>query len=230
MWRVGITTSAEEFPKYHHALEGEGVHAISLPCISFSPSSTSVLDVARSQVQHASWVVLTSPRTVQVLWPSGGMPPTPALCVGPTTASHCTSAGGTVHTIGTGGAGELIQQVIPLVAGSTVAFPHAEAADPQVTAALAANCTVEASVVYRTELVPPGEDSVDAVIFSSPSAVTSWCEHRALGDIVIAALGTTTAAELDKRGYPASIIPEHPDVLECCTQLAHYLALLNGRT
>ncbi len=79
---------------------------------------------------------------------------------------------------------------------------------------------MKAVAVYRTRPCPPPQDPIEAVAFASPSAVRGWLLARDLNDVQVAAIGPTTAAELERAGHPPEVLAEEPHV----TSLAEALA------
>ncbi|NIQ59511.1 MAG: uroporphyrinogen-III synthase, partial [Gemmatimonadetes bacterium] len=68
-----------------------------LPCIRVEPAPDDVLRRLRDRAPSADWIVVTSRRAVEVVWPEGRIPAGPAVAaVGPSTADAVRSAGGRV--------------------------------------------------------------------------------------------------------------------------------------
>ncbi|MDX1691273.1 MAG: uroporphyrinogen-III synthase [Acidimicrobiia bacterium] len=225
--RVAVTTTTgRSFDRIADELRDTGLQPVPLPCITVEPAAQEVLDRLRSAADSADWIVVTSRRAVEIVWPSGGMPTAPAVAaVGPTTAEAAREAGGRVEVIGSGGASELCDVLGGRVAGTAVVFPHARAADPATSRSLAEQAaSVVAEPAYDTVPIAPGPDPVDAAIFGSPSAVDGWMTARSLEDLVTAAMGPTTAAHLRRLGRPPDVVPERPDLARLVGMLADHLA------
>ncbi len=224
MLRVAVTTTADTADRIADLVRTERLQPVMLPCICIVAAPPEALRLFRSAAGDADWIVVTSPRAVQVTWPEGGMPSVPVAAVGPAAASAATRAGGRVEVTGKTGAGGLLDTLRPLLSGKRVAFPHAHGADPATNAGLqAAGADVMAESVYETTPIAPGDDHVDAVIFGSPSAVEGWSRSRRLDRLVVAAMGATTATALIDRGHPPHVIPDRPSVENLVTALTHYL-------
>jgi uroporphyrinogen-III synthase len=210
MNRVGITTTSDAFAHVAAGFTEAGLVPVSLPCIRVTPAESECLDRLRDSAAAADWIVLTSRRSVEALWPRGGMPSTPTAVTGPATASAVERAGGTVGIVGVGGSEELRHQLAAVVPGCSVVFPHAEGAAPEMLRLLtAAARDVIAGAAYATSSIPPPNDEVEAVAFGSPSAVRGWAMTRSF-ELVVAAIGLTTAAALTARGRPPDVIAERP--------------------
>lgn len=222
--RVGVTTTEDGYSRVASKLRQRGLEPVKLPCIRIAPAPESVLEEIREASSLADWLVLTSARTVRILWPSGGIPDVPTACVGDATAMAVKEAGGEADVVGASGASALMEELAPRVEGATVVFPHARAADPGHSQRLrSAGATVIAMPAYDTLEISPGEASVDAVIFGSPSAVRGWLQTRNLEGVFVAAMGPTTASALNSLGRPADIVPDQPGfeaVVERLSELA----------
>ena len=222
--RVAVTTTADTAPRVADRLEYAGLGPVPLPCIRIVASAPKVLQRLRSSARHADWIVVTSPRAVHITWPDGGMHSVPVAAVGPAAASAATRAGGRVEVTGKAGAASLLEALRPLVRGKRVAFPHARTVDPAIVAGLrAAGATVVAVSVYDTVPLAPATDSVDAVIFGSPSAVAGWCRSRHLDGLVVVGMGATTGSALIARGHPPNVIPDQPGFASLVTALDRHL-------
>lgn len=207
--RVGVTTAADGAGRQVEALARVGLEGVALPCVEVVICGH--LEEIRRAVSSAELAVVTSPRTVRILWPKGGMPPIPVAAVGPRTAEAVGAAGGTVAIIGRGGAADLAARLAGTVGGVDVVFPRARAADPETETKLReAGAQVQAFVVYETIPVPPPPDPVELALFGSPSAVEGWVMSRSLHDITPVAMGATTAAAIKARGVIDPVVAEKP--------------------
>lgn len=225
MFRVAITTAAERASPLSDIARSHGLEPVSLPCIEVLPAPEDHLFGARSQAAEADWLVVTSSRAIDTLWPGGGMPDVPVAAVGSSTAEVAARAGGRVAVVGDGGAEDLVEELVGQVAGKSVFFPHASGADRSTLDRLGeAGAEVAASPVYETRPLGPGADPVDAAIFGSPSAVSGWCRSRTLGDLVLAVIGETTRAALVEQGHHPDVVPPRPDFELLISLLAAHLA------
>lgn len=224
MSRIALTTSPERGSALAEIVTGLGHQPVLLPCITFAPADFRHLSSAREVALSADWLFVTSARAVQVLWPDGGMPHLEVAAVGEATARAVRAAGGTPTVIGDAGARELADDIGSLVGGRLVLFPHAVEADMSaVTRLEASGATVDTRPVYDVRPVPPGDDAADAVAFGSPSAVTGWCLTRSLDDVVVGAIGATTARALGDMGREPDLLPARPDFEQLIALMADYL-------
>ncbi len=222
--RVAVTTTPDRAPTVAKTLVAHHLEPVILPCIEVIPAPESALDDARSISEVADWIIVTSPRAVLLTWPSGGMPDVPVAAVGASTAAAVEAAGGNVEMAGHSGAGELTAKLAPMVAGRSVAFPHAASADPSTIELLEnSGARVKPIPIYETRSIAPGLDPVDVAIFGSPSAITGWCRSRGLNDLVLAVVGETTRQTLAEHGYEAHVTPDRPDYESVVTALDGYL-------
>ncbi|MBW3667198.1 MAG: uroporphyrinogen-III synthase [Actinobacteria bacterium] len=212
MTRVAITTAADRFSRLAESARRQGLHPVPLPCIEVIAAPAEVLEAARELARRADWLVLTSARTVEILWPEGEMPSVPVAAVGPATAAAAGAAGGGVGLVGESGGEDLIAELSEMIEGATVFFPHASGADRATTTAPGDSAVqIEAMPVYETRPIAPGPDRVDAVVFGSPSAVRGWGLSRSFAGLTLAAIGETTAAALAESARPADLIAPRPD-------------------
>lgn len=219
MTRVAVTTTADNAPRVGDALVAVGLVPVMLPCISISPAPETVIAKLRQHAEAADLILVTSARAVRITWPEGHMPPVPVAVVGSATAAAVEEAGGKVHTVGSGGAAELVADLD--VDGMSIVFPRARAADPATAITLEERgATVYTAVAYDTIPIAPGDDKVKAAIFGSPSAVDGWLLRRHLDGLTIGAMGSTTASALRVRGVSDPVVPDTPDL----DALAHALA------
>lgn len=219
MKRVAVTTAQDTARRVGEALVAHDLAPVYLPCISISPSLPPVLERLRADAAAADLIVLTSARAVRVTWPDGHMPDTPVAAVGPGTAEAVRRAGGTVAHVGSAGAASLLDELD--VAGATVVFPHARAADPATATGLEERgARVVAGAAYDTIPIAPADDMVDAALFGSPSAVAGWMLRRHLEGLVVAAMGDTTATALRARGADRPVVPAHPGFAAAARALA----------
>jgi uroporphyrinogen-III synthase len=217
--RVAVTTAPDRAGAVTEVLEAAGLRAVLLPCIQVEAMSEEHIEPIRRRAVAADALILTSPRTVSILWPAGSMPRVPAFCVGPATAQAVERAGGVVGYVGRGGAADLAEDA-PLD-GLRVVFPHSAGTDLRVVDRIRSRVAgLEHTVVYHTRPRPPSHEPVDAVLFGSPSAVEGWLMGRSLDGIVVAAIGATTARHLTERGHRPHVTADPPDYREAARLLA----------
>lgn len=209
--RVAVTTTPDRYAAVAAGLESLGLFPVALPCIELLPASARALEEARTEASNAEFMLITSARTIEVLWPDGAMPDVPVAAVGPITARAVIEAGGVVEVVGYGGGLETAGLLTSVVAGHTVFFPHAKGASPETISTLRERGSdVVTAAVYETRSIPPGGDPVDGAMFGSPRAVDGWLLSRDLEGIVVGAVGQTTASALRRRGTAADIVPRRP--------------------
>jgi uroporphyrinogen-III synthase len=220
--RVAVTTAADRAGALTAALWDEGLQPVELPCIRVEGADAAVLRRAREAAEQADLVLLTSMRSIEILWPENGFPGTPVAAVGGATAERVRSRGGRVVETGTGGAAQLIGTLD--LAGKTVAYPHADGTDPSVLAALEAGARrVVALPIYRTAPIGPAGDLVDGAAFASPSAVLGWTMTRSLAGLVVGAIGPTTGAALEARHRVPDVVAFPPSFDSLARELARHL-------
>lgn len=208
MTRVAVTT--DRFDDVASAYLDAGLHPISLPCIQVRPAPTEQIEQARDQSSQADLLVITSPRAVSMVWPDGGMPDVETVVVGPSTAAAVCDAGGGVSLIGDAGLARLVELAEDRLGDRRVVFVHAAGSEPGAMKRLRDIAPgLEEHVVYRTEPTAPPLVPVDAVAFASPSAVAGWALSRDLDDIVVGAIGATTARAVARQREP-DVVAEEP--------------------
>lgn len=218
---VALTTTAKRAVELAPVARAHGLRPVVLPCIEVVPARESVLEEARRSAADSDWLLVTSARTVDYLWPHGRFPKVEVAAVGAVTAAAVTGAGGTVRLVGNSGSIDLISDLVTLVEDATVCFPHGRGADISKVRALAeAGGKVSTWEVYTTESMPPALDPVDAVAFGSPSAVEGWSQSRGFAGVAVGAIGKTTAAALSGRGHPAAVVAGQSDYAELLERLS----------
>ena len=212
MARVGLTTTSDRALDLTTTVESLGHEPVVLPCIQLRPSDVRHLKSARDACIRTDWLFVTSARAVGVLWPEGGIPDVRVAAVGTATAEAVRRAGRSPDVVGSSGAAQLVSRIEGELSGSRVFFPHAVTTDLSVIDLLeSAGALVDSRPVYDVRPVAPPETRVDAVTFGSPSAVTGWCLSRSFDDVVVGAIGATTAGALVERGRHPDVVPARPD-------------------
>lgn len=212
--RVAVTTTSDAFHRWAEPLARHFFEPVSLPCIEIRVAGEDHLERARMAAADGDLVLLTSPRSVRLLWPEGAMPSVPAAVVGSATGAAVEAAGGTISVTGDSDGDGLVDRLVGDVAGRRIVFPGARSADPARARRLReAGATVESYTVYETVPIAPTDDPVDAVVFGSPSAVRGWMLSRTLeGVSPVAAIGETTAEELWRVAREPDFVPSSPSV------------------
>lgn len=217
--RLGLTTTPDRIRTLAQDVELFGLVPVSLPCIRIDakPSSLDKLDAA---VRSADLLLVTSVRAVELLAPAG-LPSLPIIAVGSKTAKAVETAGGSIKWVGSDGVRELACEAAHLLTGRRIVVAGASNTARRNAAALeAVGSSVVSVPLYTTVPVPPAGDHVDAVLFGSPTAVAGWLMSRGLSDLVIGAIGPTTASALRERGFDPDVVPEQPGFTETIERLA----------
>jgi uroporphyrinogen-III synthase len=214
--RVAITT--DRFESAGSSFHRYGMEPVSLPCVRIEPAAADVLAEARMAADLCDLLVITSARTVDLLWPNGSMPSSPVAAVGQRTAASVAAHGGRLVLAGRGGLADLIDQLGNSLDTCAVVFPHAGGprSDPYNSPSLeAAFDTLRGRAanlvefeIYQTRSLSPGSDAVAAVAFSSPSAVQGWHLSRSLDTLVIGVIGSTTRLAVAAHRPPDVVAPQ----------------------
>jgi uroporphyrinogen-III synthase len=221
---VALTTTANRAVELAPVARAHGLRPVVLPCIEVVPARESVLEEARRSAAASDWLLVTSARTVEYLWPHGRFPEVEVAAVGAATAAAVTDAGGTVRLVGSSGSIDLISVLVAMVEDATVCFPHGRGADISKGQSLAeAGGKVSTWEVYTTESMPPALDPVDAVAFGSPSAVDGWSQSRDFAGVAVGAIGKTTAMALSGRGHSVDVVADPPEYGKLLEQLSSSL-------
>ncbi len=217
--RLGLTTTPDRI----HILEAEvsklGFDPVSLPCIRVDAIPGGVEALAAA-VPDADALVVTSARTVAAL-AATGLPSLPIIAVGHATAKAVENAGGDIVWVGSSGVRRIVDEAGHLLAGKRIVLAGASNTTRESTAALElAGSSVTAVQLYTTVPIAPPDDPVDAVVFGSPTAVTGWLISRELSDLLIGAIGSTTAATLRDHGVEPDAVPDRPGFTNTIERLA----------
>jgi uroporphyrinogen-III synthase len=205
--RVAITT--DRYDSVAPAYIGFGLVPVPVPCVEVVVADEEVLSRAREAVSDADLVLITSARTVDLLWPLGAMPGTGAVTVGAASAAAVEAAGGRVVLTGGSGLADLLDGAAHVIGGARVVFPHAAGTDPGLVARLRSLVSVlEEQEIYRSVPAAPEPTPVDAVVFASPSAVTGWLLARDFDDVVVGVIGPTTQSAVARSRVPEVVAPE----------------------
>jgi uroporphyrinogen-III synthase len=212
--RVAITSD-----RFEHAavpFREAGFEPVRLPCIRVAPAGEAILSEARQAIASADLLLISSVRTIDLLWPDDAMPAVSVAAVGVATAQAAADRGGRVVAYGRGGMADLLDRSGDGLEGSRVVFPHGgtrglptwmrpdkDSSAIRRLRSLAGD--LQEFEVYQTLAQPPSMDPVAAAAFASPSAVAGWSLSRRLDGLVIGVIGPTTAK--------AVAIHRSPDVM-----------------
>ena len=221
MIRVGVTS--DRFDAVAPAYTDAGLEPVSLPCVQIQPAQPGDIAHVRERAPRADLLMITSPRVVSLVWPDGRMPQVDTAVVGRSTASRVEQAGGRVTQVGAAGLARLVELTVGHMEGRCVMVVHAEGSDPAAMTRLREIAPdLEEHPVYRAVPVAPGADPVDAVAFASPSAVKGWRLSRSFDDLVVGAIGATTAAAIG-RNLEADVLAERPSHLNLARAIASFM-------
>jgi uroporphyrinogen-III synthase/uroporphyrinogen III methyltransferase/synthase len=196
------------------------------------PESWEPLDAALRALDGFDWVVFASgngvERTLERMAAIGVSPAALAArrlaAVGPATAARLARDVRPPDFVPGEAKGEaLAAEIAPLVRGRKVLLPRAAEGRAELPEGLAAGGAIlSAPDAYRTVAAPAetlrpladwiSRGEVDAVTFASPSAVKAvagalGAERPALGRVLLAAIGPTTAAALREAGLEVGAMP-----------------------
>jgi uroporphyrinogen-III synthase len=227
--RVAITT--DRFAVAAAPFRVVGLYPVPMPCIRIEAADPSLLDQARTAAAGADLLLISSARTIDLLWPDS-MPAVEVAAVGSQTAATISARGGRVVLCGRAGLADLAVRVRGRWHDSKVVFPHgaiATGSPDEGPGHLALARTIEAGggdlqefVIYRTTSQAPGPDPVEAAVFASPSAVAGWRLSRSLDGLVVGAIGRTTRESLAVHGN-VDVLAPRPTHQALAKALASYL-------
>lgn len=221
MIKVAITT--DRYDTAASTFARRGLEPVPVPCIRVDPASGDVLAEAREKASGADFLLISSVRTLDLLWPKGSMPRVDVAAVGEMTAAAVEARGGRVAVAGRSGLDALIRDAADRLAGSRVVFPHAAGSDLSQLQVLRARVgTLIEIEVYRTVPVAAIDAPVGAVAFASPSAVEGWLLSRDLEQLVVGVIGPTTGAAV-ARLRPPDVVASQPSHTALARAMASYL-------
>lgn len=221
MTRVAITT--DRFARVAPGFSAVGLDPVHLPCIRVERRDEEAIRAAREAVAGAELVVVTSARTVSLLWPEGDMPLVDVAAVGRITASAVSAAGARVVATGRSGLSGLVEAASATLKGRNVVLIHASGADPNGMARLESVVGgLDEHVVYRVTPIAPDQLPVEAVVFASPTAVQGWAMSRGFDQLVVGVIGHTTAREAARHRSP-DLVASTPSFPALAHELSSYL-------
>ncbi len=217
---VLLTRTAEDCQAWAAELQALGLQALRYPCLE-TRTLPQAAEVARAALESCSWVAFSSKRSVDALAALCGtqLPAGVKLaCVGPATAERCAAVFGEVRLVpGTRTARGLVDELrVQLGAAESVFLPCAQEGRHDFEELLRPE-QLKRVAVYETRLTeiidtPPPHA---AVFFASPSAVEGFAARagRPPRESLCVAIGTTTAASLEARGWSPIAISKTPDLM-----------------
>jgi uroporphyrinogen-III synthase len=240
--RVVNTRSPKQAPELDALLEARRAHPLPYPCIDIAPAlDLAPLDRALRQAADGvyGWLVFTSANAVEAVKnrlrdlaiPAGEMARARVATVGSGTATALVDELGIAADLYPDEylAEALADQLVARGA-QRVLVPQAEQAREALVRLLRANgIAVEAVTAYRTILGSGGVDvprllqsgRVDAVVFSSPSAVDNMAvrferesgDWDALRRVCLACIGPVTSAAAERQGLDVEVLAEDHTML-----------------
>jgi len=219
--RVAITT--DHFEPAALAFRRFGLEPVWLPCIRVEPANQEVLTQAREAASSADLLMISSVRTLDLLWPDGSMPAVEVAAVGERTAAGVAARGGRVVLSGGSGLADLTELAADRLTVSRIVFPHAAGSDPLALDTLREQGSdLLEFEVYRTVPMAPKSTRVEAAAFASASAVEGWLLSRDFDGIAVGVIGPTTRAAVARHRPPEVVAPE-PSHQALAHALASYL-------
>lgn len=222
-----------------------------------SPAARERIDAVLARVERYAAVVFTSSNAVRFFADAleagrGGAhalaPATRTFCVGDRTARAALEAGLPVHVIahGRSDAEALLARLLRALPEDSgrVLIPGSQIARTVIADGLRA-AGIEADAVPFYENRRPAIDGaalrrrlvageLDALTFTSPSTVDHFVEcldapsHAAASQCMIAAIGRTTARQIEAAGLPVAVVPDRPEVAAMVAGLVRAAAARGG--
>ena len=232
--RIVITRSAAQSEVLARVLSERGAIPVVLPLVAFAdPQDFAPLDKAIAEIQQFDWIILTSAQAVRAVVKRSQELKRSLIhagsklriaSVGPVTAEVARQGGLPVEFIAeTHSGAALAEELGNQLRGAKVFLPRSDRANPdlprtlkrhgaQVTEVIA-YCTLRPTDAEQRNLRQIAEDTADAVLFFSPSAVQHFAELfggeqlRALQDkLAITAVGPVTANALREAGVGHTVV------------------------
>ncbi len=220
--RILLTRAREDVQRWAVRVEAAGAEAVAFPCIACEPiRSPALREQLELAIEHAEWLVLTSPRGVanvaQLLEPRSDLPrSTRVAVVGPATEKAASERWGKVDLVAPGGtATSLADALIPLLAAvqagspATVVVAGPEGARPELEQRLqTVGVRTARFSVYRTLPAPPSEPredlakwNLDAIFLASPSAVRGLLNRASVpSGVLLISIGPSTTEAIVEAG------------------------------
>ncbi|HMB68362.1 MAG TPA: uroporphyrinogen-III synthase [bacterium] len=236
---VLVTRDEEENGALACALKEHDARALPVPLLeTLPPEDPEALTREAERLADFDWVVVTSARAVDALAavaPSGRPSSVRFAAVGAATAERLRKHGLAAAATGSEGGEDLARELAGsggALRGKRVLFPTADRARPETVVALErAGAVVQRVTAYRTVLREDAaarlaealrSEAVDAVTFTSPSAVEAFreaCPQHALPPVA-AVIGATTARVAETLGFAQLIVAGTPGFVALADALA----------
>jgi uroporphyrinogen-III synthase len=227
---VAVTRDEPDDGPLTRELLARGAYVLCWPSVRIEPpEDRAPLDAARKTLDTYDWVTFTSARAVRAVveeWHGSAPARVRIAVVGEGTARALRTRGWPIHLEAEAASSAGLAQALITqgVGGARVLFPSSSLAGSSLVEELtAAGARVDVVIAYRTIALPLGDEArlwsgalvsgreprvrVDALAFTSPSAVIAW--RFALGSagmsilgrrVLVAAIGDTTARSLREAG------------------------------
>jgi uroporphyrinogen III methyltransferase / synthase len=241
-----ITRAAAQSEELRTGLEAAGARVIECPAIEIVPvSDWTEVDRVAAGLEGYDWLILTSANAVthfmQRLRTLGINNPVPIAAIGTGTAARLAEWNLKASRIPRDFRAEgLLELFEPDLGGVRILIPRAETAREILPNELRRRgATVDVVAIYRT--VKPSASlarladelaakTIDAVVFTSPSAVRNVVEvlgeslASGLGTIPIAAIGPIAQEAVEAAGLRAAIVPARATIQDLIDEVCSYFS------
>lgn len=214
-----------------HAAQAAGALVVPLPLMTIVPAGADAIAAARSMLAEADVVVFTSRHAVDAVGRAPLRTNVVIAAVGEATARALREIGLHVDVIGNGGGAALAERLSHRVSRRRVVWPRGEGANDALASGLraAGAAAVDAVDVYRSVPVDIAATVTAAfarrrplaLVMTSPKRVQALVEQVKIpGDIMVVAIGDTTAAACRAAGLRVASMPSSPAPDPVCAALA----------
>ena len=223
--RVLVTRPAAQAGELEDLLRNHGAIPVLVPLIEFRAiDDPATVELLNAKLPDSDWIVFTSSNAIRFFFAllDSRLPETVKLaCIGPRTQQTLKEFGYDADFVPSqfnskGLAGEIAVQK-----GDQILYPSPKVTNPELVQSLqAAGATVTKVAVYETYQVKLTSTEVsvlqsklDAVTFTSPSVVSSFCDQvpgfaSVLENSVVACIGPMTAAQANELGVKVDVVPD----------------------
>ena len=233
-WRVLVPRPEESATFAIEALRLAGAIPVSVPLIRFRPPTDggAALDAAGAKVEGYDWVIATSAQGAERLLTAVRDPTRlrSVAAIGPATAACFAAAGKEVDLLPKCYLAEGLLEEFRGVYPGRALLARAAAAREVLPAGLsAAGWKVDVVEAYRTEQVRLSEAersavlSCDAMLFTSPSVVNSYCAQLPPPKGLVTCIGPITASAAQRRGLRVDVEASEYTVSGLITALRRHL-------
>ena len=245
-----ITRASAQAEDLRTGLEKAGAHVLECPAIEIVPvEDWSDVDRSIANLQSYDWIIFTSANAVELFMRRARVLGidcrVPIAAVGAATGVRLSHWNLTPARIPRTFRSEALLDLFPMnLAGRRILIPRAETAREVLPEELRRRgAIVDVVTVYRTVKSAAGlknlravfaNQRVDAVVFTSPSAVRFFSEAlgsgltSALATIPIAVIGPVAEEAVASAGLKASICPERATIPDLIAAIREYFARSGG--